>query len=153
MLWVTDNNDLGEPLPIRKFPLRQADQSATLADFDCQSSAGKTNSLFAGTTIKQTTADAIALVLKTRTDTDKGQLVQRILFPQPVSFIFNEQLKLVFFLLLLWALVLLGFGAWWLGGTGMTAWFYGTICAAQVMNPLLPGKMVNQYQYVFCWLT
>lgn len=112
-----------------------------MADFDCQSSAGKTNSLFAGTTIKQSTADAVALVLKTRTDTDKGQLVQRILFPQPVSFIFNEQLKLVFFLLLLWALVLLGFGAWWLGGTGMTAWFYGTICAAQVMNPLLPGKI------------
>ncbi|GAN01913.1 P-type ATPase (P-ATPase) Superfamily [Mucor ambiguus] len=136
---VVDESSLtGEPLPIRKFPLRCTDDSASLTDFDCQSSAGKTNSLFAGTTIKQSTADAIALVLKTRTDTDKGQLVQRILFPQPVSFIFNEQLKLVFFLLLLWALVLLGFGAWWLGGTGMTAWFYGTICAAQVMNPLLP---------------
>ncbi|KAF1798356.1 hypothetical protein FB192DRAFT_1475312 [Mucor lusitanicus] len=132
----------GEPLPIRKFPLRATDDSASMADFDCQSSAGKTNSLFAGTTIKQSTADAVALVLKTRTDTDKGQLVQRILFPQPVSFIFNEQLKLVFFLLLLWALVLLGFGAWWLGGTGMTAWFYGTICAAQVMNPLLPAILV-----------
>ncbi|KAK4515331.1 AdoMet-homocysteine methyltransferase [Mucor velutinosus] len=140
---VVDESSLtGEPLPIRKFPLRSTDDSASLIDFDCQSSAGKTNSLFAGTTVKQSTADAIALVLKTRTDTDKGQLVQRILFPQPVSFIFNEQLKLVFFLLLLWALVLLGFGAWWLGGTGMTAWFYGTICAAQVMNPLLPAILV-----------
>ncbi|OAD04089.1 hypothetical protein MUCCIDRAFT_82030 [Mucor lusitanicus CBS 277.49] len=140
---VVDESSLtGEPLPIRKFPLRATDDSASMADFDCQSSAGKTNSLFAGTTIKQSTADAVALVLKTRTDTDKGQLVQRILFPQPVSFIFNEQLKLVFFLLLLWALVLLGFGAWWLGGTGMTAWFYGTICAAQVMNPLLPAILV-----------
>lgn len=140
---VVDESSLtGEPLPIRKFPLRATDDSVSFVDFDCQSSAGKTNSLFAGTTIKQITADAIALVLKTRTDTDKGQLVQRILFPQPVSFIFNEQLKLVFFLLLLWALVLLGFGAWWLGGTGMTAWFYGTICAAQVMNPLLPAILV-----------
>lgn len=137
---------LGEPLPIRKFPLR-ADASI----FDPQST-GKANSLFAGTTIKQAMADKdtkpIALVLKTRTNTDKGQLVQRILFPQPVSFIFNEQLKLVFCLLLLWALVLLGFGSWWLGGSGMTAWFYGTVCAAQVMNPLLPGNIYVCFQEI-----
>lgn len=111
-------------------------------------SAGKANSLFAGTTIKQAVIDSsterpIALVLKTRTNTDKGQLVQRILFPQPVSFIFNEQLKLVFCLLLIWALVLLGFGSWWLGGSGMTAFFYGAVCAAQVMNPLLPGNVLS----------
>lgn len=135
------NLSKGEPLPIRKFPLR-ADVDGL---FDAQSLSGKTHSLFAGTTVKQALdpisgQPASALVLKTRTDTEKGQLVQRILFPQPVSFIFNEQLKLVFCLLLIWALVLLGFGVWWLGGTGMTAWFYGTICAAQVMNPLLPGK-------------
>ena len=89
--------------------------------------------------VKQASSDSIALVLATRTNTDKGELVQKILFPQPVSFIFNEQLKLVFVMLLCWALVLLGIGSWWLGGTGMTAWFYGTTCAAQVMNPLLPG--------------
>lgn len=150
---------LGEPLPIRKFPLR-----AEAFIFDSQSS-GKNNSLFAGTTIKQALTEddekPIALVLKTRTNTDKGQLVQRILFPQPVSFIFNEQLKLVFCLLLLWALILLGFGAWWLGGSGMTAWFYGTVCAAQVMNPLLPGKIYSQlyistenlqlFSYFGCW--
>ncbi|GAA5816760.1 hypothetical protein MFLAVUS_010292 [Mucor flavus] len=139
---VVDESSLtGEPLPIRKFPLRLDNML-----FDTQS-AGKVNSLFAGTTIKQAVTDSstdrpIALVLKTRTDTDKGQLVQRILFPQPVSFIFNEQLKLVFCLLLIWALVLLGFGSWWLGGNGMTAWFYGTVCAAQVMNPLLPAILV-----------
>lgn len=135
---------IGEPLPIRKFPL-QADTATTY--FNSQST-GKSNSLFAGTTIKQAIAEdnvthkknkPTALVLKTRTNTDKGQLVQRILFPQPVSFIFNKQLKLVFCLLLIWAVVLLGVGAWLLGGSGMTAWFYGTICAAQVMNPLLPG--------------
>lgn len=113
---VVDESSLtGEPLPIRKFALRQQADNETREIFDPQSN-GKTNSLFAGTTVKQVTKDSekipIALVLKTRTDTDKGQLVQRILFPQPISFIFNEQLKLVFCLLLLWALVLLGFGAW-----------------------------------------
>ncbi|KAI8053138.1 E1-E2 ATPase-domain-containing protein [Gilbertella persicaria] len=140
---IVDESSLtGEPLPIRKFPLRLSNNSSDIMPFDPQSSTGKNNSLFAGTTVKQCTSDAIALVLRTRTDTDKGQLIQRILFPQPVSFIFNEQLKLVFCLLLIWAIVLLGVGAWWLGGTGMTAWFYGTVCAAQVMNPLLPAILV-----------
>jgi cation-transporting ATPase 13A3/4/5 len=79
-------------------------------------------------------------VLETRTNTEKGKLVQKILFPQPVSFIFHEQLKLVFCILLCWAVFLLGIGSWWLGGQGMTALFYGLTCAAQVMNPLLPGN-------------
>lgn len=121
---------LGEPLPIRKFPLREElDQ------------AGKINKLYAGTTVKQASPDSIALVLATRTNTDKGKLVQKILFPQPVSFIFHQQLKLVFAILICWAIFLLGIGSWWLGGTGMTAWFYGMTCAAQVMNPLIPGKI------------
>lgn len=137
-------------MPIRKFPIRS---DTAVSKFDAQSS-GKINSLFAGTTVKQAIGAAsgdlaVALVLKTRTDTDKGQLVQRILFPQPVSFIFNEQLKLVFCLLLVWALVLLCFGVWWLGGKGMTAWFYGTICAAQVMNPLLPGLDIIPLTFYF----
>jgi cation-transporting ATPase 13A3/4/5 len=122
-------------LPIRKFPLREGLPNET---FDPQQ-AGKNNSLFAGTTIKQANEHARALVLKTRTNTDKGKLIQRILFPQPISFIFNEQLKVVFCILLVWAVILLALGSWWLGGSGMTAWFYGMTCAAQVMNPLLPG--------------
>ncbi|KAI8379410.1 uncharacterized protein BYT42DRAFT_568700 [Radiomyces spectabilis] len=134
---VVDESSLtGEPLPIRKFPLRDDGQP-----YDRQV-AGKIQSLFAGTTIKQASSSAVALVLETRTNTDKGQLVQKILYPQPVSFIFHEQLKLVFCILLCYALFLLGIGSWWLGGTGMTAWFYGTICAAQVMNPLLPAILV-----------
>ncbi|CAO3597389.1 unnamed protein product [Absidia cylindrospora] len=103
---------------------------------------GKIHSLYAGTTIKQTTPKSTGLVMETRTNTEKGKLVQKILFPQPVSFIFHEQLKLVFCILLCWAIVLLGIGSWWLGGRGMTALFYGLSCAAQVMNPLLPAILV-----------
>ncbi|KAG0192904.1 hypothetical protein DFQ28_007247 [Apophysomyces sp. BC1034] len=134
---VVDESSLtGEPLPIRKFPLRDDGHP-----YDRQLS-GKIHSLFAGTTVKQTSANAIALVLETRTNTDKGKLVQKILHPQLVSFVFHEQLKLVFAILICWAIFLLGIGVWWLGGTGMTAWFYGTLCAAQVMNPLLPAILV-----------
>ncbi|KAI7857465.1 hypothetical protein BDC45DRAFT_435556 [Circinella umbellata] len=128
---LTGKDYISEPLPIRKFPAR-----------DASSRDEKIHRLFAGTMVKQASRDSIALVLATRTNTDKGELVQKILFPQPVSFIFNEQLKLVFAMLLCWALILLGIGSWWLGGTDMTAWFYGTTCAAQVMNPLLPAILV-----------
>ncbi|ORZ08661.1 hypothetical protein BCR42DRAFT_462848 [Absidia repens] len=134
---VVDESSLtGEPLPIRKFPLRDDGQP-----YD-RLVSGKIHSLYAGTTIKQTTSISIALVLETRTNTEKGKLVQKILFPQPVSFIFHEQLKLVFCILLCWAIFLLGIGSWWLGGRGMTALFYGLTCAAQVMNPLLPAILV-----------
>ncbi|KAF7724794.1 hypothetical protein EC973_000751 [Apophysomyces ossiformis] len=134
---VVDESSLtGEPLPIRKFPLREDGHP-----YDRQFT-GKIHSLFAGTTVKQSSDHAIALVLETRTNTDKGKLVQKILHPQLVSFVFNEQLKLVFAILICWAIFLLGIGVWWLGGTGMTAWFYGTLCAAQVMNPLLPAILV-----------
>ncbi|KAI8973640.1 hypothetical protein BDF20DRAFT_907125 [Mycotypha africana] len=135
---VVDESSLtGEPLPIRKFPLRHQQQQQQPVN----EKAMQDQSLFSETVVVEA-ANAIALVLKTRTDTDKGQLIQRILFPQMVSFIFNEQLKVVFGILLLWAIVLLAFGSWWLGGTGMTAWFYGMTCAAQVMNPLLPAILV-----------
>ncbi|KAI8089682.1 uncharacterized protein BX664DRAFT_333638 [Halteromyces radiatus] len=134
---VVDESSLtGEPLPIRKVPLRDDGLS-----YD-RLVSGKIHSLYAGTTIKQASSSSIGLVLETRTNTEKGQLVKKILYPQPVSFIFHEQLKLVFCILLCWAVVLLGIGSWWLGGRGMTALFYGLTCAAQVMNPLLPAILV-----------
>ncbi|ORX52830.1 HAD-like protein [Hesseltinella vesiculosa] len=124
------------PLPIRKVPLRDDGHAYDLK------AAGKIHTLFSGTTVKQASQGAMGLVMTTRTNTEKGQLVKKILFPQPVSFIFHEQLKLVFCILMLWAVFLLGVGSWWLGGTGMTALFYGLCCAAQVINPLLPAMLV-----------
>ncbi|KAI8803941.1 hypothetical protein BJ742DRAFT_826606 [Cladochytrium replicatum] len=85
---------------------------------------------------------ATALVLSTRTSTDKGKLIHKILFQEPVSFIFQEQLKLVFFFLLIWGFVLMGFGIAWLRGVGTTAFFYGMFCISQVMSPLLPAILV-----------
>ncbi|OAD80888.1 hypothetical protein PHYBLDRAFT_96590, partial [Phycomyces blakesleeanus NRRL 1555(-)] len=136
---VVDESSLtGEPLPIRKVPLRNDEQY-----YSCDTCGdGKIHSLFSGTTVQYTSLKPLALVLATRTNTDKGKLIQKILYPQNVSFIFHEQLKLVFCILMGYALILLAVGSWWLGGTGMTAWFYGTICAAQVMNPLLPAMLV-----------
>ncbi|KAJ2338706.1 hypothetical protein GGF43_006820, partial [Coemansia sp. RSA 2618] len=98
----------GEPLPIRKFAIRN-DQG----EFN-QHGASKINTLFSGTSASQamptkssdgSISEPIGLCLHTGTQTDKGQLVQEILFPQPISFIFNEQLRLVFMILILYAIV------------------------------------------------
>ena len=77
----------------------------------------KISTLFSGTTIVQTqhypnANRSTALVTATRTNSEKGRLIRKILFPSTMSFDFNEQLKLVFCLLLLWGLVLMGFGIW-----------------------------------------
>ena len=141
---VADESSLtGEPLPIRKFPLRMDDHSPYN-----RMGTGKTNTIFAGTTISQAQRDAIdpnqrvtALVTQTGTATDKGQLVKRILFPTRVSFIFDEQLKIVILILCACALVVLCL-AIWMYTRGTTAWFYATFAVAQLVSPLLPAALV-----------
>ncbi|RCI01675.1 hypothetical protein CU098_004923 [Rhizopus stolonifer] len=140
---VADESSLtGEPLPIRKFPLCQDDMQ-TIYD---PLGSGKISTIFAGTTISQaqaTTSDGLvtALVMHTGTATDKGQLVKKILFPSRVSFIFDEQIKVVILILLCCGLVCLGL-ALWLYAAGTSAWFYSMFAIAQLVSPLLPAALV-----------
>ncbi|KAJ1900849.1 hypothetical protein LPJ66_001203 [Kickxella alabastrina] len=81
------------------------------------------------------------LVTQTRTATDKGKLIQRILFPARYSFVFDEQLRVAL-------LILLGYGgvgfalSIWLMGHDATSWFYGVFVISQIMSPLLPAALV-----------
>ncbi|KAJ2627719.1 hypothetical protein IW137_005576, partial [Coemansia sp. RSA 1287] len=97
---MNESSLTGEPLPIRKFPVRIDDSHYNVAE------AGKMSTLFAGTVVSQVqpvtkSTDSLesdrvlALVRFTGTMSDKGQLVRRILFPNPISFIFNEQMRIV----------------------------------------------------------
>ncbi|RCH91984.1 hypothetical protein CU097_010719 [Rhizopus azygosporus] len=139
---VADESSLtGEPLPIRKFPLRKDDPTT----YD-KMGAGKTSTIYAGTTISQaqrTEPDkpVMALVTGTGTATDKGELVKKILFPTRVSFIFDEQIKVVFLILLCCGLVCLGL-AIWLYTKGTSAWFYAMFAICQLVSPLLPAALV-----------
>ncbi|KAJ1954202.1 hypothetical protein EC988_002560, partial [Linderina pennispora] len=110
---VNESSLTGEPLPVRKFPLRNDD-----TPFNVE--ANKNNQLYAGTVISQAQAieksagdfladqHVLGLVHRTGTASDKGKLVRKILFPQPLSFIFNEQLKVVFSILIVYALFCMG---------------------------------------------
>ncbi|KAI9276272.1 hypothetical protein BY458DRAFT_472850 [Sporodiniella umbellata] len=139
---VADESSLtGEPLPIRKFPVRQDDPTP----YD-KMGAAKISTIYAGTIISQaqrTESDTpvMALVTNTGTSTDKGELVKKILFPTRVSFIFDEQIKVVFLILLCCGLVCLGL-AIWLYAKGTSAWFYAMFCICQLVSPLLPAALV-----------
>ncbi|KAL1922683.1 uncharacterized protein VTP21DRAFT_10222 [Calcarisporiella thermophila] len=139
---VVDESSLtGEPLPIRKFPLRDEP-----ARYD-RHGANKINTLYAGTIVSQSTPvvegeKVRALVTHTGTQTDKGQLVRKILFPSPVSFIFNEQLKVVLLILLTWGAILFGLAIYLMRAGGGAAWLYGMYCICQILSPLLPAGLV-----------
>jgi cation-transporting ATPase 13A3/4/5 len=111
---VADESSLtGEPLPIRKFPLRQDDTTTTYDKFG----SSKISTIFAGTIISQAQVTAkggkvTALVTQTGTATDKGELIKKILFPTRVSFIFNEQIKIVILILLLCGMLCLALASW-----------------------------------------
>jgi magnesium-transporting ATPase (P-type) len=110
---VADESSLtGEPLPIRKFPLRQDDNTT----YD-RTGASKVSTIFSGTTISQAQASekggkVTALVTHVGTATDKGELIKKILFPTRVSFIFDEQIKIVIMILLCCSVVCLGLAIW-----------------------------------------
>ncbi|KAI8074516.1 hypothetical protein BC940DRAFT_343132 [Gongronella butleri] len=140
---VVDESSLtGEPLPIRKFPLRREDDTV----YDRTGGTGKISTIFAGTTVAQVQPapheeHVLALVTHTGTATDKGRLIKKILFPTHVSFIFDEQLKIVILILLACALIVLGL-AIWLYATGTSAWFYAMFAICQLISPLLPAALV-----------
>ncbi|EIE83526.1 hypothetical protein RO3G_08231 [Rhizopus delemar RA 99-880] len=135
---VADESSLtGEPLPIRKFPLRWDDD----VEYD-RLGASKISTIFAGTMISQAMGDrVVGLVMSTGTATDKGQLVKKILFPTRVSFVFDEQIKIVILILLCCGVLCLGM-AIWMVSAGTTAWFYSMFAIAQLVSPLLPAALV-----------
>ncbi|KAL1923032.1 uncharacterized protein VTP21DRAFT_9408 [Calcarisporiella thermophila] len=90
----------GEPRPTRKSPIKDDEEVYSRVG------RGKNSTLFAGTSVSETihalsskedscSGAPRALVTHTGIQTDKGQLVQKILYPTEIKFIFNEQIKVV----------------------------------------------------------
>ncbi|OZJ06188.1 hypothetical protein BZG36_01004 [Bifiguratus adelaidae] len=139
---VVDESSLtGEALPVRKFAIKN---DGGLFDFN----HGRMNALFAGTTVSQAmpldakVGKVTALVVRTGTKTDKGALVTKILFPNPTSFVFDEQLRVAFALLACEALLVFALAMWWQSRGGISGWLYGMFCLCQVISPLIPASLV-----------
>ncbi|KAJ2617020.1 hypothetical protein H4S08_000504 [Coemansia sp. RSA 1365] len=137
----------GEAQPIRKFPVRIDDSV-----FDPV--ANTSNQLFAGTIVSQAQPVSssngdflaneyvLALVNRTGTASDKGKLVRKILFPQPISFIFDEQLKVVLLILICYALFLTAMAIYMYQGSPTATYFYANFSMLQALNPLLPAALI-----------
>ncbi|KAJ2760081.1 hypothetical protein IWQ57_006391, partial [Coemansia nantahalensis] len=145
---IVDESSLtGEPLPVRKFPLRVDDGEYSAAG------AGRSSTLFAGTIVAQVQPTAqpadsvesdhvLALVRATGTMSDKGRLVRQILFPSPITFVFDEQLRIVVAILVLCAVFTMGMAAYLYQGSPVAVAFYGLFAMAQLLSPLLPAALV-----------
>ncbi|KAJ2150961.1 hypothetical protein J3F82_003652, partial [Coemansia sp. RSA 637] len=144
---MNESSLTGEPLPIRKFPVRIDDSHYNVAE------AGKMSTLFAGTVVSQVqpvtkSTDSLesdrvlALVRFTGTMSDKGQLVRRILFPNPISFIFNEQMRIVVCILVLYSIFVMAMAAYLYQGNAVAVVFYGIFAISQLLSPLLPAALV-----------
>ena len=139
---VVDESSLtGESLPVSKVQLEEGN-----TNFSKEANA-KNNILFAGTTIlethQKTEVERVqAIVIATGGSTEKGKLVKDILYPLPYSFIYNEHLKVVIPLLILWGIVMLFVSMVLLEITNVSAWFYGMFSISQVLSPVLPAVLV-----------
>ncbi|KAI9468142.1 hypothetical protein BX667DRAFT_534492 [Coemansia mojavensis] len=139
---IVDESSLtGEAMPVRKLPLKN-DATA----YDTVGSGSKAYSVYAGTRVVQCTGNTddpqtLILVLRSRTATDKGKQIRRILFPVQYSFVLDEQLRVSILVLLAYSGV--GFGlSIWLMGHDLTSWLYGTFVVSQTLPPLLPAALV-----------
>ncbi|KAI9598633.1 hypothetical protein BDF19DRAFT_410707 [Syncephalis fuscata] len=146
---IVDESSLtGESMPIRKFAMRPEESNVAFQPHG----SSKSVMLFSGTTVLQTTKSSsaekdnfsgvTALVVATNTATDKGKLVRKILFPAPVSFVFNEHLRVVICILLLWGFICFCLTMWLMGRGDAGSWFYGIFAISYVMSPLLPATLV-----------
>ncbi|GMF34884.1 unnamed protein product [Phytophthora fragariaefolia] len=130
----------GESMPVQKFPI--PDHSNTLYDSEGR---GKKHTLFSGTRVLSSgrNEEIHAVVQTTGAYTTKGQLIQSILFPIPMRFKYDEHLKALIALLLIYSVMACVIGINFLLGNGklnnkMTAFCYCIFMISAVVSPLLP---------------
>ncbi|KAL3670651.1 hypothetical protein V7S43_003841 [Phytophthora oleae] len=130
----------GESMPVQKFPI--PDHSNNVYDAEGR---GKKYTLFSGTRVLSSGRnEAIhAVVQTTGTHTTKGQLIQSILFPVRMRFKYDEHLKALIALLLVYSIVGCYLGINFLTSNGkltnkMTAFCYCIFLISAVVSPLLP---------------
>ncbi|ETP11523.1 hypothetical protein F441_12937 [Phytophthora nicotianae CJ01A1] len=130
----------GESMPVQKSPI--PDHSNTIYDSEGR---GKKHTLFSGTLVLSSgrNEEIHAVVLTTGAHTTKGQLIQSILFPVPMRFKYDEHLKALIVLLLIYSSIACAIGISFLLSNGKlnnktTAFCYCIFMISAVVSPLLP---------------
>ncbi|CAI5741640.1 unnamed protein product [Hyaloperonospora brassicae] len=130
----------GESMPVQKFPIPE--RSAEVYNPE---KGSKKHTLFAGTCVLSSgrNEEILAIVQTTGAHTTKGQLIQSILFPIPMRFKYDEHLKVLIALLLVYAFIACIVVIHFLFGNGKLSNRYAAFCYAIfvlscVISPLLP---------------
>jgi magnesium-transporting ATPase (P-type) len=123
---VVDESALtGEATPVTKTELDPSTKSVSYS-----STLHKSNTMSAGTVVIEVREGEknLGLVLKTGSFTTKGELLTDVLSYERHKFKFDDEVKLVLFILLLEAILLLGLVFYFLQDQWVYAWFYGKCC-------------------------
>ena len=141
---ICDESGLtGESMPVRKAEVPQ-----TAGTYDTKS--GEKHTLFAGTKLLQADSEgSMAVVTQTGIRTAKGDLVSAILYPATMVFEYDEELKIIFTLLSLYAAVLFGISVWLQTKISPMNWVsifaFACFTISQILPPLLPISLVIGY--------
>ncbi|KAI2493674.1 haloacid dehalogenase-like hydrolase [Fragilaria crotonensis] len=129
----------GESIPILKTAL-----DPTMSGVTYNPTLHKSNTISAGTVVIEVGEGQhdLGLVLKTGSFTTKGELLSDVLSYERHKFKFDDEVKIVLFILLLEAIVLFALVFYFLQDQWVFAWFYGLYVVITVLPPLLPSVFV-----------
>lgn len=132
----------GEVHPIAKIPLDRSN-----GDTIYSTAANKSSTILAGTTILECSDDPgingdLAIVTKTGSFTAKGELLSEVLSYNRHEFKFDTEVKVVFAILVVEAVVLLSIVLNIIEDHWVYSWFYAMFVVGTVLPPLLPTVFV-----------
>eukprot|EP00300_Choanocystis_sp_HF-7_P043350 c992_g1_i1.p1 GENE.c992_g1_i1~~c992_g1_i1.p1 ORF type:complete len:848 (+),score=182.19 c992_g1_i1:382-2925(+) len=141
---IDESSLTGESMPVAKSPLGEHEAG----NYDPKTH--KNSTVFAGTTILQTGSlsaecggvKTLGLVLSTGASADKGKFLRSILTTPEPLFKFDVQVKIVVFLLMLYAAFSFTLTLGLLGADAISGWFYGMFVVGTCLPPLLPTVFV-----------
>ena len=138
-LLIDESALTGESTPVVKTVL---DTAARNVEYNGLRHKG--NTIMAGTEVLELDEDekCLGLVMKTGSFTGKGELLSEVLSYERHKLKFDDDVKLVLFILLIEMIVLVSLVFMFLNDDWVFSWFYGIYVVATVLPPLLPTCFV-----------